>query len=152
MTRGERLTSWLLQLLPERVAAAPERVLINAAMALIGISTLLGLALGDGPRPASLLAIWPAWLSYEWASAMLLGGLCALVGYLRHRRTTERFGYLLIGIASTLYAASAVRVFGWHALFTAVLFLGIACSKAIRLLVTSAARSSVIRQDEDDRR
>lgn len=143
------LSAWLLDHIPERVAAAPERVLINAACALIGLATLVGLLVGDGPRPSSLLALWPAWLSYEWAAAMILGGACALAGYMRGRRSVERIGYMVLGAATTLFAISALIVFGWRGVFVAVLYLGIAASKLIRLLVTSAARASVLRHGRE---
>ena len=148
-TSGDRWQTWLIDHLPQRVAAAPERILINAACAAIGLSALLGLLIGGGPRPSSLLALWPLWLSYEWAVAMLVGGLFALVGYLRGVRSVERFGYLLLCASAVLYGISAVVVWHWRGAFTAVIFLGIAASKAVRLLVTSAARSSVIRQGRD---
>lgn len=152
MTRGERLVDWLLAHLPQRVAAAPERILLNTAVALIGLAALVGLAVGTGPRPSSLLTLWPGWLSWEWAAAMLAGGSCALVGYLRGRRSTERFGYLLTLAAAALYGVSVLVVFEVHGIFSAVIYLGIACAKAIRLAVTSAARASIIRGgDRDDR-
>ena len=152
MSRGDRFISWLLDHLPQRVAEAPERILINAAVAAIGLSGLLGLALGGGPRPNSLLTLWPLWLSYEWVAAMLVGGVCALAGFLRGLRTVERLGYLLVGVACTLYGVAEIITRGPRGIFPAVIFLGIACSKAIRLAVTSAARASVLREDDEAHR
>lgn len=125
---------------------------MNAAVALIGLSGLVGLMTGQGPRPNSLLQIWPQWLSYEWCAAMLVGGAFALTGFLRGRRTVERLGYLLVGTASTLYGITDLVVLGLRGIFPAAIFLGIACSKAIRLAVTSAARAAVLREDDEGHR
>lgn len=106
---------------------------------IIGISGLTAV------RPGSLLALWPWWIAYEWAAAMLVGGGCALVGYWKGSRSTERLGYMLIGAAATVYAVGVVIVFGWQGVTSAVLFVGIALSKLVRLLVGSAARNAIIR-------
>ena len=135
---SERVIRWLVLHIPEPVLTAPERVLINFACAAIGLSGLIG------ARPGSLLALWPRWVVIEWAAAMFLGGLFALVGYWAGRRSMARLGYLLIGIASVVYGVAALVVFGWEALAVALIFLGVAVAKGIRLLVGSAIRNSII--------
>lgn len=147
---SERWPSWLLGWLPGKVAEAPERVMLNVGIAAIGLSGLLGLLIGEGPRPTSLLVLWPPWLSYEWSAAMVLGGCCALYGYLRQARSVERLGYLAACAATALYGVSAVIVLGYGGVFPAFLYLGIAASKVIRLAVTAEERASHIRGGQDE--
>lgn len=123
--------------------AAPERVLINFACILMGLSALLA------SRPGSLLALWPAWVAYEWAGAMLLGGCSALVGYWNGKRPLARLGYLLIAVASLVYGVGVMVVFGWQGVPIGATFLAIALAKGIRLLVGSAIRNAVIEAGRD---
>jgi hypothetical protein len=138
-TRGDRFVRRLVAHIPRPLAAAPERVLINFACILIGFSAL------TTERPGSLLTLWPRWVAYEWAGAMFLGGGCALLGYWLGNRSVERLGYMLIGAAATVYAIGVIIVFGWQGVTTGILYIGIALSKLVRLLVGSAVRNAVIR-------
>lgn len=137
MPRG-RVVHWLVRHIPEPLMAAPERVLINFACLLIGISGLIAV------RPGSLLALWPRWVAYEWAAAMLVGGACALFGYWTGRISVARLGYLLICFASLTYGVAVLVVFGKQGAATGVIFLGIAVAKALRLLLGSAIRAAII--------
>jgi hypothetical protein len=76
---------------------------------------------------------------------MFLGGGCALLGYWLGNRSVERLGYMLIGAAATVYAIGVIIVFGWQGVTTGILYIGIALSKLVRLLVGSAVRNAVIR-------
>lgn len=145
-TRTARVVRFLVRHIPTPILASPERVLINFACILIGLAGLLG------ARPGSLLALWPRWVAYEWAAAMLVGGLCALVGYWREKRPLARLGYLLIGVASAVYAVGVIVVFGWQGLSSGVIFLGIAVAKAVRLLVGSAIRNAILEAAPDKAR
>lgn len=142
MSRG-----WLVQrlatTLPRKIAEAPERVLINVAVAIIGLAAL------TTESPGSLLAVWPDGFDVTWALAMTLGGGFAVVGYwnnLRHRwaNSLERLGYLLILLASVVYGVGVIVAFGWQGLAAGVLYLMIAFAKLVRLLVTSAYRNYVL--------
>ena len=147
MFRGPRskaeLVRWAATLLPEPMAVAPERVLINGACVLIGLASLLQ------QQPGSLHAIWPQGAVVSWSVLMLAGGLSALLGYWNypHRnwsRPVERLGYLCLLIATSVYGVGVLVVFGWQGAFAGAIYLSIAASKAIRLLVTSAYRSYLI--------
>lgn len=144
--KSERLVRWLVQRVPEPILASPERVLINFACILIGTAAFVG------ARPGSLLALWPRWVAYEWAFAMLLGGTFALVGFWRHRRSIARLGYLLICVASLVYGIGVLVVFGGQGVASGVIFLGIAVAKALRLVLGSAVRNSIIQSGRDQDR
>lgn len=142
--RRERLIRWLATVLPEPIAAAPERVLINFACVLIGLSSLIA------DRPGSLLSLWPSGIPEAWALSMVIGGGFAIVGYWnnparRWANSVERLGYLLILLATLIYGIGVIVVFGWQGVPSGVIFLGIAFAKAMRLLITSAFRSIVLR-------
>lgn len=136
--RHDRLVRWTVRHIPPPIVASPEQALINFACVLIGISGL------SGARPGSLLALWPRWVAYEWSAAMLIGGTCALVGYWRGKWSVARLGYLLIGVASTIYAVGVIVVLGFQGLAVAIIFLGIAFAKFVRLVVGSAARAAIL--------
>lgn len=124
--------------------------MLNVGVALIGLSGLLGLLIGTGPQPTSLLVLWPRWLSYEWSAVMTIGGTCALYGHLRRARSVERLGYLATAAATTLYGVSALIVLGYGGVFPAFLYLGIATSKVIRLAVTAEERAAHIRGGQEE--
>lgn len=149
MTRHERFIRWLSTVLPEPIAAAPERVLINFSVVLIGVAALLS------GRPGSLLELWPWWVAVEWALVMVAGGAAALVGYWKRQSSRwelwgslERVGYLAILLAAVLYGVGVIVVFGWQGAFSGAIYLGIAFAKAVRLVVSSAARIEVLHAGE----
>jgi tryptophan-rich sensory protein len=140
-----RLLLWLATRLPQPVAEAPERVFINLICAATGLSVLVS----NRPSP-----LWSHSVATAWSVLMLGGGLAALVGYwqsARRGRTTalERVGYLAILIASVTYSVRVVDVFGWRAVPIALAFLGIAGAKAVRLLISSAARERLLLGGEE---
>ena len=139
MSVGERLTSRIVRRIPTPILAAPEQILLNFACALIGLNVFVTIP------PGSVLRTWPRWAAWEWGVAMLVGGVCALYGILRDRRMAARLGFLLVGGACTIYAAAILFVTEWRGLPGAVVFLGIAGAKAIRLMAGSAHRAEVIR-------
>jgi hypothetical protein len=138
-TRGERVINRLVGWIPRPLAEAPERVIVNFACILIGISAL------TAARPGSLLELWPRWVAYEWAVAMLIGGTCALAGHWKSARSVERLGYMLLGAACTIYGVGVIVVFGLQGVTTGIIYLGLSLSKLTRLLVGSAARNAIIR-------
>lgn len=143
MSRLERLTWRLATLIPAKVRAAPERLLINSVCVLIGLAGLAAV------RPGSLLELLPRWFAYWWAGLILFGGVMALVGILRERRAPERVGVAAIMAAAAIYGVAALVVFGWSAVWSALIWLGIAAAKAIRLIVSLAARDQVLRNGRE---
>lgn len=127
---------------PIRLAGelGPERLLINFACILIGIG-----ALADKPPADSTLASWPRWLVYEWAVAMLVGGVCALWGIVGRHRVAEWVGYVCIGLAAAGFGLSSLIDVGTPALRVGLIFLAIAAAKGVRLLLAYAARASFLR-------
>jgi hypothetical protein len=148
LSRNERVIRWLATVLPQPIAAAPERVLVNFACVLIGLGSLLA------ENPRSLLAIWPDGAVTTWSLTMIVGGACALTGYWNYprrpwARPLERTGYLAIFLSAAVYGVGVIAVFGWQGAFAGVIYLGIALSKLTRLLVTSAYRSVLLRNGGD---
>lgn len=133
---------WMAKFLPQPLAAAPERVLINFACAVVGLARLVSTSQSN---------LWPAEVGNAWATLMFLGGLAALIGYWRGSgrqlpaSSLERVGYLTIGLAALAYAVALIIEYGWSGAFVGAIFIGIAAAKAIRLVVSSAARASVLR-------
>lgn len=120
----------------------PERLLLNFALALIGVGGLL-----EAPRPDGLLAHWPTWFGYYWSAAMLVGGCSALVGIVKGWRTAEWLGYVLIGGATLIGGIATLVIFGTAGTRSGILFLAIAAAKGIRLLLSYVAREEVLRAD-----
>lgn len=117
----------------------PERLLINFACALIGLGAMV-----EPPSTTSVLAQWPRWFVYEWAAAMLVGGVCALWGIVGRHRLTEWVGYVCIGAAALLFGLASLLELGTPALRVGLLFLAIAAAKGVRILLAYAARAKFL--------
>jgi CHASE2 domain-containing sensor protein len=137
-TYPERLAPRILRFIPRIVMETPERVLLNTACALIGVSVLVG------TRSPVLDRLWPFPL-YEWAILMLVGGGSVLVGMFTRKLSMERLGMILVLVACLFYGTLLLVIFGWPGLLTAVIFYSISVAKAIRLYTSSKARSTSIR-------
>jgi hypothetical protein len=131
-----------VRLLPTALVASPERVVLNSSFVLIGAGSFL--AAGEGSVPGS----WPEWVLVAWSLAMIVGGLSVLVGMFRSNTTVERLGYLLVGPACLLYGTTVLFVRGWPGLASALIFLGLAAAKAIRMIISSAERDITIEYGE----
>lgn len=134
MPHQRGFAAWLMRHLPLAIAINPERVLINFACVLIGLSTILG------ERSTAMASLWPFPL-YEWAAVMFVGGGSALYGTLRQERTPERLGMVLLALGCVFYGVLAIIEVGPRGVFTALIFFAIAGAKLIRLTVTSAIRA-----------
>ncbi len=137
--------SWALRTLaylPLPLTQSPERVVLNFACVAIGVSALFV------RRSGSLLDTWPAWVPPVWALAMIVGGCAILLGMFRHKMSMERLGYLLIGGATLAFGISTIVEFGLQAMSTGLIFLGMALSKAIRMVVSSEARDAILEVGE----
>lgn len=128
---------WLVDHLPAPVLMAPERVLIQVCVVIIGIT---GLTVA---RPGSLSELLPTWLVVEWAATLLAGGLASMVGYWRDMRRLDRMGSSLVLLGSVTYAAGVLITAGLRGMPAVVIYLGIAGAAAVRLLVGSAAWARV---------
>lgn len=147
MTVKQRLTQRLAGLLPLPLAAAPERVGINFVCLLAGCAVVLS-------REPSRL--WPESVANAWGVTMIVGGAAAIVGYWRSSTaprawsiSLERVGYLAILIAALPYGIRMIWVFGWPGLPIGLIFIGIGGMKAIRLLMSTAARDEVLRARQE---
>lgn len=132
-----------------------ERLLINFACAVIGLGGLI-----EPPAPPSPLADWPGWFAFEWAAAMLLGGVAALAGIIGgYRATTARarerarlaewVGYVSIGVGGLVVGVTLLAA-GGSAARSGVLFLAIAAAKALRLLLSYVSREELLRSAARD--
>lgn len=129
-----------LAFIPRSLASDPERMLINTACVLIGLSVLL-----INPTPGgSVMAHWPHWFRTEWALSMAGGGMAALIGLPTKHWALERLGVLLIAMSSVVYAFGLFTIFWPRGVFTALIFLGIAGAKTVRFIVSSAARARLV--------
>lgn len=145
-SRRERLAALLAKQLPLKLAAEPERVLVNLICAFVGLAALVS-------RSSSI--VWPASIAQAWAVTMVVGGLCALVGYWADnggRKWTQplgRAGFLALLIAATAYGVQLINVFGWRGVPVGGAFIAIGAAKGIRLLLSTAARAEVLRTPEE---
>lgn len=135
----ERLALRVLRFIPRPVAESPERVLINFACVLIGLSGLT-----KAPPANSVLGHWPHWFAIEWSLSMVAGGLLTLIGISIQRVDLERFGVTVIGLCALVFGVTQLIAFWPRAIYSAPIFLGIAAAKAVRFIVGSAARARLL--------
>lgn len=124
--------------MPKMVVEAPERVVINVAMILVGLSAFIA------DEPGSVLHSWYEWAAIAFGLCMIGGGISVLVGMLRPRRTVERLGYVLLFPSCIAYGVGAFWVRGVAGLPVLLIFLGLAFAKIIRLIISSAERDATI--------
>lgn len=148
-TPGQRLTRRVATLLPLPLAASPERVLINTVVVFIGVVVLLS---------KSLTALWPQHIAAVLASVMIGGGIATIVGYwfiVGNPKPSvwivslERFGCLAILLSTLAFGVRVADVYGLQGIPLGAIFFGLAAAKAIRLLVSSAARDEVLLSGEE---
>jgi hypothetical protein len=113
--------------LPERLLASPERVLLNVACVLIGISGLI-------PPEGSAVASWAPFILLNWAGVMIMGGGLSLHGTLTDSRISERVGSLAVWIGGWFYAASLCVDRGTAGTIPALIFFFLGTAAALRLL------------------
>lgn len=134
-------SSWALRLvrrLPLLFVAAPERIVLNAALMLVGVAGICS------HPPGSVLDAWPTWVLVAWCMCLIAGGASVLVGMIQGKTSVERMGYVLIAPACLIYAISVVGVRGISGLPVMLIFLGMTAAKVIRLLISSAQRDMTI--------
>lgn len=133
----------LVRKLPVVIVNSPERVVLNAAFALIGLSAFLAANTGN-----SVVSNWPTWILFAFAMGMVGGGVSVLVGMFRGLTSVERLGYVLVAPACLLYGITAFAARGFAGFPTFLIFLGAAAAKLIRLVISSAERDMTIEYGE----
>lgn len=123
---------------PEPLLAQPERVFINLAAILLGVSALW-------PPPGSVADHWPSWFRLEWALAMVVGGAAALHGTWTGYPLTERLGAGLFACAALAFGSQAWLSFGWAGTGTTMIFVALASAKCLRIM-RSLATTAIIAQ------
>lgn len=132
-----RVAPCLAHRLHPKLLAAPERVFINIAVALVGLS-------GFFARPGTALDRWPDWIQYEWSVSMIVGGLATLHGYWFDYSPSERMGASLVAIGSAMYGFQFIAAYGARGIIPALMFFGIACAKVLRLIRSAAITSRAL--------
>lgn len=132
----------LVRMLPPALVAEPERVVLNFAFILIGIGAYFSNDAG------SVVSHWPIWVLVYWGLSMVIGGTSVLYGLFRGDTTVERLGYLLVGPACLIYAVTVAFVRGLPGTPVAIVFLALAVTKAIRMVISSAQRDQTIEYGE----
>lgn len=147
-TRWERFVIWVANHSPRPVLEQPERVLINIACILIGVSAALP------PVPESSIARWPDVGRYIWAGIMIVGALFSLYGVVYYSRIADRLGALIIMMGSLWLGTNLVLLGGARTHITALIFFGIAIAKFFRFIRSLAVQVRVIEymQEEKERR
>ncbi len=123
--------------LPLHLIATPERVVLNVAFIFTGIAGII-------PPRGQVLDAMPPSILIIWTTGMIVGGSAVLLGLFRNFRPLERVGYLLVLIACVFYAGYTVYERGLPGLPIALVFLGFAVMKVIRLIISSAEREMVL--------
>lgn len=117
----------------------PERVALKTACVLIGLGVLLTPA-----QPASLRALLPEWVVYEWGITLLIGGLCTLGGIAWASRSVERLGVGLVGLGFLTYGVAVLKVAGVQGIPGGLLFLVISAACFVRLWMSGRGRKSLL--------
>lgn len=133
----------LSSFVPYAALAQPERVALNIAFILLGMTSLL-------PGNASgVLASWPYLFGMCWAALMILGGAASIHSVTTGSRASERLGCVCVIAGCLIYAYGVLEVNGWRrGGLIAVLFIVLAGSKATRLL-RSLAFAATLRKHEE---
>lgn len=133
LSRSQRWAMAVVLRLPGPLIRDTERVMLNAATGVVGVTSLLALR-----EPGTIARVLVVPLLVMWSATLIAGSLCVLVGMFKGYRTVERAGLMLSGIGCLTYASTLFSVGGPRAQIVGVLFLLIAATKGIRLLTSTA--------------
>lgn len=133
-TRGERIILWLAGCFPRWLMEQPERILLNAACLIIGVSTMLP------PPPENVLADFPTLGRMALGIILIAGSGVSLYGTARVNRAADRFGALALGSASLFLATLLFGTVGLRAMLTGIIFFAIFLAKSIRFIRSTAVR------------
>jgi hypothetical protein len=115
-----------------------ERVMLNVATGTVGLLSLLAIE-----EPGTIADVLPLPLLILWSVTLIIGAVLVLLGMWRGYRTVERAGLMLTAIGCITYASALFSVGGARAQIIGWLFVAIAATKVVRLLVSSAANATV---------
>lgn len=128
----------MVRKLPVVFVNSPERVVLNFAFILIGVSGFFA------NRPGSVMSEWPTWVLAAWGLSMSVGGASVLLGMFRNLTSVERLGYVLVAPACAIYGVTTLVTRGAIGGPLALIFLGLALSKVIRMVISTAERDMTI--------
>lgn len=131
-TRGERLVIAVTNSLPSWLLGQPERVLINFACFLIGLSALIP------PPDNNLLSHWPVAGRVIWGGIMIAGSIISVYGSVKLHRAADRLGALSLMSASFFMSFVLFSSVGLRAFLTGTIFLAVAFAKLLRFLRATA--------------
>lgn len=131
---GDRAILWIADHLPRAVLEQPERVLVNAVMALIGAVSLV-------PGVQTVPPAWPWWVRYPWMTVMVAGALISLYGTFQGSRVADRVGALFLALATFFFGTNLFLLYGDARNITASIFVAIAAAKVLRFIRSSAVRA-----------
>lgn len=133
LSRSQRFAVAVVGRLPSAIIRDTERVMLNAATGVVGFTSLI--ALGE---PGTIAKVLPLPLLVAWSVMLMAGALLTLVGIFRSLRLTERAGMTLTGLGCLVYASALFTEGSARGQIIGGLFLAIAATKALRLLVSTA--------------
>lgn len=133
-TRGERIILWLAGRFPHWLMEQPERILLNAACLIIGVSTMLP------PPPGNVLSTFPESGRMALGLILMAGAGVSLYGTARVNRAADRFGALALGGASLFLAVLLFGTVGLRAMLIGIIFLAIFMAKSVRFIRSTAVR------------
>lgn len=143
--RRQRVAVAVVSRLHPQLVREPERFILAVAVALTGAATLISAHEGGA---GSLSALLPVWLVVEWALSLIAGGGLTLAGMLSSRRWVERLGLGLTVLGSLVNAIALIAVQQTaRATVVALVYVAISLAAGIRLLVSTAARAAVPKEE-----
>lgn len=144
-TMTQRVAVAIVSRLPVILVRETERIMLNVAIAAVGITSLMALR-----EPGTIAEVLPRWLLIEWSATLIAGGGLTLLGMVRSQRLVERAGIALKGLGCLTYAGALFSIGSGRAQVIGVLFLAISAAAAIRLLSSTAANAAVTTRTGDE--
>lgn len=141
-------------LIAVQMSINPFELFMLAAVAIIGVIIMLGLA-----PPTALRHLLPDFLVYVWATNLGLGGACGLIGGLWSRHLDRglaayQFGWGLVGVGTLVYGIALLVVFKAPAIGPGVqnVLFALACfTRVIQVQRFFALSAAVIKRDASQR-
>lgn len=112
--------------------------MLNLATGTVGLTSLLALR-----EPGTIAEVLPVPLLVLWSVTLIIGAILVLLGMTQGWRTVERAGLMLTALGCFTYGSALLSVGGARAQIIGVLFYGIAATKVVRLIVSSATNAAV---------
>ena len=145
------MTRWTrFRILGLVLVSRPMSVVIPAALILVGsVATVLG---PEASRAFTLLPQGAQFIAHAMGMSMALGGVLVLLGVANSETFTELMGLVFAALGSAIYGAGVIIGLGINGLITGPMFLAIAVSSTIRVVIgmRQASRVSAARTPIDD--